>query len=722
MPRTRFLNFPGCILALLILSWNNTASQYSTGLNGSYPGITGWADDTHYIIRKYEKNNLVTLSVDIITGKGSAVSLPVSPRDLLNESLPQGIIIGSQDVVSPDAGSVILIRENDLYFCKAGDKVLKRLTDDEAPEVNVRFSPDGLKIAYTKKKDLYVYDLSEYSETRLTYDASDRIYNGYSSWVYMEEILERSSRYAAFWWSPDSRKIAYLHTDETSVPLFTVTRLDKPDGVHGITEVTPYPKAGDPNPVVRMGIADIVTAKTTWVKTDPEKDQYIAWPFWTNDSRGLAIQLLNRDQDKMEFILADPASGDYSVIYRETSGTWIDFFEDIYVFRNGSGFIVRSSRNGWENLYYYGWDGRLKSQLTDFDWKVSEIERVDEEKGIIYFSGTGPVSTDKHFFRISISGKDFLQLTHGHGTHQVSISPNGSYYIDTWSSIFSPGSILALDRKANVIREIHKFNETATDPSASSKKELVRIRTSDGLFELPAIITYPVSFDRNKSYPVVFTIYGGPNSSHITDSWKGTDASWYSLNGIITIDADHRGSGHFGRRGMDYLYRSLGKWEIIDYSDVVKWLLDKPFVDRNRIGITGSSYGGYVTCLALTKGSGFWTHGFAVSPVTDFRLYDSIYTERYMDSPEDNPLGYTDGSASSFAERYTGKLFIVHGDIDNNVHLQNSVQFISKLQDAGKSFGFMLYPGCRHGWGGAKADHLRDEEYRFWLDNFFEKN
>ncbi len=383
---------------------------------------------------------------------------------------------------------------------------------------------------------------------------------------------------------------------------------------------------------------------------------------------------------------------------------------------------MRSSRSGWDNLYYYGWDGRLKSQLTDFDWKVTAIERVDEEAGVIYFYGTGPVSTDKHLFRASLSGKDLLQLTHGNGTHEVDISPGGNYYIDTWSSIGSAGGILAFDRKAKVIRDIHKSDEPVNDPSVSARKELVRIRTSDGLFELPAIITYPVGFDRTKSYPVVFTVYGGPNASRITDNWKGTDASWYSRNGIITIDADHRGSGHFGRRGMDFLYRSLGKWEILDYIDVVKWLLDKPFVDRNRIGITGSSYGGYVTCLALTKGSGFWTHGFAVSPVTDFRLYDSVYTERYMDTPEDNPLGYTDGSASSFADRYTGKLYIVHGDADDNVHLQNSIQFISKLQDAGKSFGFMLYPGCRHGWGGAKADHLRNEEYRFWRENFFGKN
>ncbi len=270
---------------------------------GSYPRIKGWADDMHYLIMDYDKNNLVTLSVNIKTGKGSIVDLPPSPLGVLNGSLPDGVVINSDDVVSPGAGSVIFYREDDLYYCKAGDKVLKRLTYDEDPEVNVQFSPDGLKIAYTKKNDLYVFDLSDSGEIQLTHDGADRIYNGYASWVYMEEILGRSSRYAAFWWSPDSRKIAFLHTDETSVPLFTVIRLDKSDGLHGNTEITPYPKAGDPNPVVGLGIADIVTAKTTWVRSGSDKDQYIAWPFWTNDSRGLAVQVLNRDQNKMEFFL-----------------------------------------------------------------------------------------------------------------------------------------------------------------------------------------------------------------------------------------------------------------------------------------------------------------------------------------------------------------------------------------------------------------------------------
>jgi dipeptidyl-peptidase-4 len=393
----------------------------------------------------------------------------------------------------------------------------------------------------------------------------------------------------------------------------------------------------------------------------------------------------------------------------------------VYVMKNGTGFIVRSYRSDWENLYYYGWDGKLISQLTNVNWRVNSILRVDEDAKVVYFTGTGPESTDNHCFRVGLDGKKLLQLSGGPGSHNVSISPKGSYFIDTWNNINTPGSILAYDKKARLIREIHTFDQPAFDPAKNSKAEMLKIMTSDGLFNMPAIITYPVNFDSSKKYPVVFTIYGGPNSENISNRWQGSNASWYAQNGIITFAVDHRGSGQFGKKGLDYIYRCLGKWEILDYADAVKWLRTKPFVDTSRMGITGTSYGGYMTCLALTKGADFWTHGFAGSSVTDWRLYDDIYTERYMDTPQDNPEGYKDGSTLTFAKNYKGKLYMTHGDMDDNVHFQNSIYLISKLEDEGKSFQLMLYPNGRHGWGGAKATHSANERNNFWLTNFFGK-
>jgi len=617
---------------------------------------------------------------------------------------------------------VVFMKENDLFYFKMGDSDIRRLTNDKTDEVNTRFSPDGSKLAYTKNKDLYVYDLMLNKEIRLTTDATDRIYNGYASWVYFEEILGRSSRYAAFWWSPDSKKLAYLRTDETEVPVFTLNRLDESDGIHGKLEVTPYPKPGDPNPKVKMGMADIASTNTVWVKTDYNIDQYLAWPFWSPDGKKLAVQVLNRDQNDMKFILADPSTGDFTLIYSEARKSWVDFFKDIYVMKDGTGFIVKSCRNDWENLYYYAWNGKLISQLTNFNWRVNDILRVDEDAKVIYFAGTGPESTDNHAYRVGLDGKGFVQLTKGAGAHSINISPKGGYFIDTWNNIITAGTITAFNSKAQSLREVYKFEQPATDPAKTTKVEMVRIMTSDGQFSMPAIITYPLNFDESGKYPVVFTIYGGPNSANVSNRWQGNTPSWYAQNGIITFSVDHRGSGHFGKRGLDQIHRCLGKWEILDYADAVKWLREKPYVDASKIGITGSSYGGYMTCLALTKGADYWTHGFAGSSVTDWKLYDNIYTERFMDTPRDNPEGYKDGSALTFAGNYKGKLYFDHGDMDDNVHFQNSLQLMSKLQDEGKVFQFMLYPNGRHGWGGEKRTHSQNEANNFWLNSFFGKS
>lgn len=688
--------------------------------SGSQARVGEWVDDTHFLLYTIDINNRpVVQKIDVKTGKAVQVTLEKTDGGVLDQTLPSGFVITAKDIVSNDRKSLIFIRDNDLYLFTAGSGNVARLTNDNIPEMNTRFSPDGKKIAYTKNKDLYVYDLDNRKEIRITSDATDRIYNGWASWIYMEEILGRPSAYAAFWWSPDGNKIAYLRTDETEVPVFNINRLSDSDGLHGTLEVTPYPKPGDPNPKVKIGIADILTAQTVWVKTDYEVDQYIAWPFWTPDSKNLAVQVLNRDQNDMKYLLANSSTGDIMQIYRETSNTWVEFSEDVYVLQNGSGFILRSYKTNWENLYYYGWDGTLINKITDVGWRVQGIERVDEKAGIVFFKGTGVESTETHFYRVGLDGRDLVQLTSKPGTHDLSISPKGNYFIDTWSNVENPGSIDAIDQNGKLIRVIYQFNKPVFNTEKNAKSELVKILTSDGLFNMPALITYPLNFDLNKKYPVVFKVYGGPNSSDVTNSWKGITGDWYAQNNIITITVDHRGSGQFGMQGQAYMFRNLGKWEILDYSDAVKWLTAKPFVDSAKIGITGSSYGGYVTCLALTKGSDYFTHGVAGLSVTDWRLYDNVYTERYMDKPEDNPRGYFESSTLNFVENYKGKLRLTHGDIDDNVHLQNSLQLISKLQDAGKSFEFMIYPGARHGLSGAKALHSTTAARNFWLRSFF---
>ncbi len=717
MRRLKTLHFLISILSFAFLIIPVYAQLPQRG--GSQTSIIGWTDNSHYQVRNFDSDKKpVIQNIDIKTGKSEVIKPAKTDREKISEALPNGITLSTTDLLSPDKKSAIIMTDNDLSFFTIGDHEIKRLTNDRTVEVNTQFSPDGKMLAYTKNKDLYVFDLTNNKEVRLTKDASEKIYNGYSSWVYMEEILGRPGHYTAFWWSPDSKKLAFLRTDETDVPVFTLNRLDEPDGIHGLIEATPYPKPGDPNPKVKMGIADIASSSITWVKTDDNVDQYIAWPFWTPDGRKLAIQVLNRDQNDLKIILADPSTGDYSQIYNETRKTWVEFYEGVHVLKNGSGFILRSYRNDWENLYYQSWDGKLISQLTNMNFRVTSIDRVDEDQKVVYFSATGTEPTDNHAFRVGLDGNNLLRMTTGAGKHSVSISPDGSFYIDTWNSINNAGSMIAFTKNGKKLKEIYKFDQPVYDPAAQSKPVMVKIPTSDGLFNMPAIITYPVNFDSLKRYPVVFTIYGGPDSKNVSNRWVGNTPSWYSQNGIITFAVDHRGSGQFGKKGLDYLYRSLGNWEILDYEDAIKWLRAKSYVDSTKIGITGSSYGGYMTCLALTKGAGYWTHGFAGSSVTDWRLYDNVYTERYMDTPKDNPEGYKEGSTLTFAKDYTGKLYITHGDMDDNVHLQNSIHLISRLEDEGKIFEFMLYPEGRHGWSGAKSVHSKREANNFWLRNF----
>lgn len=656
-----------------------------------------WADDSHYYETQKDKNDKdVRMVVDVVTGKAKKV-----------KGEPPSAITSTQRV---------RVKNGEIFLSTPGVDKDRQLTANPGLERNPRFSSDKKRIAFTRDHDLFVIDMETGLERRITTDGTDLIYNGYASWVYYEEILGRGSRYAAFWWSPDGTKLAFLRFDDTQVPLFTLMRADS---LHGAPEFTRYPKPGDPNPKVKLGIADLDKGTVTWADFDEGVDQYIAWPFWKPNSSELLIQVLNRDQNDMKLFIINPETGGKELIYNEKRKTWINFYEDIRVLEDGSGFILRSCKSDWMNLYYHNWNGKLITQLTNFDFRVTRVNNIDEQKKIVYFTATGKESTESHSYRVNMDGTDLVKLTEGAGSHSVSISPGGSYLIDTWSSIYQPSKKEVRDSNGKLVRVISE-TEFTYDPTKHTKTDLVRIMTPDG-FNLPATITLPLNFDPNKKYPVVFSIYGGPNSGGIRNSFRDSRAGWYAKNDIIEFSIAHRASGHFGKKGLDYMWRNLGKWEILDYAEGVKWLRKKAYVDSTKMGITGGSYGGYTTAMALTSGAEYWTHGIANLSVTSWRLYDNIYTERFMDTPQQNPEGYEAGSVMTHADKLKGKLRIVHGEMDDNVHMQNSLQLISKLQDLNKEFGFMIYPNGRHGWGGQKAIHNRNEQYKFWYKNFFNK-
>ena len=678
------------------------------------PRVTKWLNDSYFIQYKTEKNKKgVYEKVNIRTGK--TVPFKVSQG---GKNLPKKFKITLFTQKSSDGKACLFSSKGDIYYYSIERDLFKRLTKTKSEERNATFSPDGKLTAFTRDNDLYTIHIDSGKETRYTTDGSDVILNGRAAWVYYEEILGRRSRYKAFWWSPDSKKIVFIRFDENEVPKFTLTRAR---GVHGDVEITPYPKPGDPNPKVKLGILHLSSQKTTWMQTDSEADHYIAWPFWTSDSKTLLFQLMNRGQDHLTIYSANLSTGDKTKVYEEKQDAWIDFFKDIYLLKNNKGFILRSDKDGWAHLYHFSLKGKLIQRITKGDFRVRSINRVDEKRAVIYFTGFKTESTSSHLFKVNLNGKNFKQLTKTPGSHRVNISPNAKYFIDSFSNIDSPAKMTIYKTNGKFIR---KHADSATEFLKQynlGKVELFRIPSTDG-YMLPAVWTLPPDFDKNRKYPVLFSIYGGPDAGTVRNSFQRTTNHYLASKGIITISVDHRASGHFGKKGVILMHRNLGKWETHDYCEAVKWLKKKSFIDPEKIGITGGSYGGYMTCMALTMGADCFTHGIASSSVTDWKLYDSIYTERFMDTPQENPEGYKAGSVMTYAKKLKGILYIVHGEMDDNVHLQNSIQLLSKLQDLGKDFTFMMYPDGRHGWSGAKRMHSTRQAIKFWFKHFLDKD
>jgi len=699
------------------LSYNQVFQHGEPRLLGSLPRIQGWLDDDHYLeMRSDESEEKVSpklMKVNVNTGEESIYL----DEEKYKEKLPNGFSLQNSDDRTEDYTGFVFNRKNDLYYFSTNNEVFKQMTATPAPEKNPRLSPDGKCLAYTRDNDLFVLEIETGLERQLTDDGSETVYNGWASWVYYEEILGRASRYAAFWWSPNSEMIAFLRFDDSPVPTFPLYRAD---GVHGELETAHYPKAGDPNPYVKLGIYHLKENKLIWVDIEEKADHYVAWPFWTRDSEQLFFQWMNRGQDNIKIYSANPETGKLTEIYDEKQDAWVEFFEDLYFLKDGSGFLLRSNKDGWSHLYYYDLQGNLKNRLAEGEWSVRDVVLVDEEHNTVYFRGTKENSTETHLYSISLKGKNLKRLTKIEGSHRCMVSPGGKYFIDTYENIYQPSKIDLCSTDGKLIRNLGDEKLDILDEYDLGKVELFTIPSGDG-YDLPTIWVLPPDFDESKKYPVIVRIYGGPASPTVSNSYSSLSWHYYAQNGIIVISVDHRGSGHFGKKGVALMHQNLGKWEMNDLIATVKWLRNKPFIDPDRIGITGGSYGGYTTCMALTYGADYFTHGIAQYAVTDWKLYDTVYTERYMDTPEENPKGYEFGSVMTHADRYKGYLLITHGTMDDNVHMQNTIQFISKLQDLNKDFELMLYPNARHGVGYPKRNHSVREKVQFWFQHFWGK-
>ena len=667
------------------------------------PRVLGWVDDGRLLINKKEHQDsaMKVFLVDCKTGK-----MTPSSADLLKTNAGPGVSIS--------------LRDNDVFVSIPGQPT-KQLTKTPETEVNPTLSPDKAWVAFTRKNDLYTINIASGKEYRITNDGTDLILNGYASWVYFEEILGRPTRYKSYWWSPDSKQIVFMRMDDTKVPLFPIY---SESGQHGYSENTRYPKAGDPNPTVRIGITPVAGGQLTWADFNENEDQYFGMPYWTPDAKTLLIQWMNRGQDNLIIYAVNPSNGSKKEVYNEKQKTWIDLDDQggrISFLGENKGFILQSDKDGWDQLYLHNNDGTLKNQITTGSNWSTNVQYIDEVKNIIYFTSRQENSVRTDLYRVDFDGKNQMRLTFGDYTHATELSPNGSYFTTRYSNASTPDRLALVSNKGKLILELGDSKGTDFDAYAMAKTEILRIPSEDGLFQLPIRITWPLNFDPAKQYPVMINIYGGPNAGTVRDGWQfNGQTQWWAKEGLIQVAMDHRASGQFGKNGINYMHRNLGNWELKDWITIVKWLRTHG-ADSTRVGIAGFSYGGYMTCMALTAGAGYFTHGLAGGSVTDWKLYDSHYTERFMDTPAENPQGYAAGAVMTHADQYKGLLRIYHGTMDDNVHLQNSLQLVKKLQDVKKHFEFMVYPGGRHGWGGNQQFHSANENNAFIYKNLLKK-
>ena len=593
--------------------------------------------------------------------------------------------------------------------------------------VNPTWSPDSTKIAFTLENDLYSIDVHSKHVTRHTYDGSDLILNGYASWVYYEEIFGRPSQYRAFWWSPDSKVIAFYRFDNSQVPMFPIYSAK---GKHGNLNQTRYPKTGDPNPEVKLGFVSADGGETVWADFDPKVDQYFGTPFWSGDGTKLMVSLMDRAQDNLQLYAVTPQTGSKVMVYKEHQDSWIDWMDDMLFTKEGI-YIVRDF-TGWQQIYFLSYDGRNFEQLTTGrNWSVHLLQ-VDKKH--LLFTAKREASTRVDIYRLNLRSKEIQRLSYGpYNFSGVTVSEDGKTLSALVSNYRTPTQLVAITipNSGDVIPEKHvkvvydskgeKFNDYAI-----ALPELVYVTTRDGV-RLPAAVTWPVDFDKNKRYPVKVNIYGGPDNPQVREGWRGVTMAtqWWANHGVIQVTLDNRAGGHYGKKGVESVYRYLGVLELQDFCDGIDHFRKMSFVNEDKIGVEGFSFGGTMTALCVTEGNEHFQYGIAGGGVYDWGLYDTHYAERYMDRPQDNPDGYKASRVIDRTGNYRGDasnmLRITHGTGDDNVHFQNTLQLIDQLQRDHKDFELMIYPDGMHGYRGDQGMHSSLQDYKFWYRYLLEQ-
>jgi dipeptidyl-peptidase 4 len=609
----------------------------------------------------------------------------------------------------PNGKSLLISAGGDLFLWPLDSAKWEQLTATAEAERDPKLSPDGRMISFVRSSEIHVLDRETKQTRRLTHDSTDTIWNGRLDWVYPEEL----DLGTAHWWSPDSGRIAFLQFDVGREWIYPHAGLLDRKAVY---EPQRYPKAGTPNPDVRLGFVQASGGPVVWASLGDPRTSLLARVDWLPDSKRVVVQRLNRVQNELTLNLADAASGESQTVLTERDRYWINLSDDLRLLKKENAFVWSSEQSGFRHIYLYSYEGKRLKQLTGGDWEVKSVAGVDEDRGVVYYVSRerGPLGAD--LYSVSLRGGRRTLITPEKGLHSVSISPNARYFVDTFSSLVLPPRKRLYDTSGKQITVLQPPHP-ATEEYQFIRPEILPVKTSDGAV-LYARLLRPANFDQAKKYPAIVMVYGGPHAQTVCECYAGMN--WdqaLAQRGFVVWQLDNRGTAGRGHAFETKLYRRFGKQELADQQEGIRHLLSLGFVDPRRIGMHGWSYGGFMTLYTLLNAPDLIRAGIAGAPVTDWRNYDTIYTERYLGLPQDNEEGYRLSSPIHNAANLNASLMLVHNYGDDNVLFQQSFQMMVELQKAGKMYESLLYPQRTHGVTGQIRKHMLES-----MTAFFERN
>ena len=690
--------------SLNILSWVPNENSYITKDNDSFLKIDLMNSDTSIFLTKSDfKLNKKNLNIVKGTSEQAPWREDFTPRTFWFDDKGEKILffVNREKIWRRSFYASYYVMDLKTKNIISVSKVNKKLR-------NAKFSPDGTKVAYVREdNNIYVYDLIKLKEKKLTSNGSKVLLNGHLGWVYEEEF----GSFDGYRWSPDSKNIAYWEENQSNVPLFKM--FDEISLYPTIKEIH-YPKAGEINPTMSIFVVNVKRGNRKKMSIGDNHDTYYPWIKWTNNS-ALKVMRMNRLQNHWDLLNVSIKNGKSNKGLSESDPKgWVELHRN-YFFLKDDKILWLSERSGWHHIYIHNSNGEKIRQLTSGKWEVKRIIKVDESNNKIFFTANKESVFETKFYSVNFDGSNLTLLTNEPGSHSVKILPNGDAFIDSYSSLVSPGKHVLKNMDGDVINVISETSKSQFDLYDWSYPEIIQFNSSDATTKLDGIITYPPDYKKGKRYPVIVHGYGMPGTQIVTNRWGSTWNQYLAQQGYIVFSIDARGMSGRGEAFKNLSYGDMSKYLALDTAAGVQFLVNKGIADPDRIGAWGWSGGGYFTGLMLTKNAHLFDVGVSVAPVMDFRLYDSIYTERSMGLPQDNKKGYDSTSVLSYVDRFNGKLLVIHGTGDDNVHSQNTTWLVEEFIKHDKQLDIFYYPNRPHGMSGGNA---RKNLYRKMIDYF----